>query len=104
MTVLVDGELLAGVFVLSSLSVGESVQLHALLALAMGGAITIWCIVATLDVPWPPTETRGRTGAVLLGATAGTTTVFLLLTGWIHFPYGEYAIPIFDALSELLRS
>lgn len=104
MTVLVGGELLAGVSALSSLSVGESVQLHALLALAMGAAITIWCIVATLDVPWPPTETRGRTGAVILGATAGTTTVFLLLTGWMHFPYGEYAIPIFDALSDLLRS
>jgi len=104
LTVLVGGELLAGVFVLLSLSVGEAVQLHALLALVMAGSITAWCIVATLDVPWQATENRGRTGAVLLGATAGTTTIFLLLTGWMHFPYGEYAIPIFDALSDFLRS
>jgi len=104
LTVLVGGELLAGLFVLLSLSVGEAVQLHALIALAMAGSLAAWCLVATLDVPWQATENRGRTGAVLLGATAGTTTVFLLLTGWIHFPYGEYAIPIFDALSELLRS
>lgn len=104
LTVLVGGELLAGVFVFLSLSVGEAVQLHALLALAIAGALAAWCIVATLDVPWGPTERGGQVGAVLLGTTAGTTTVFLLLTGWMHFPYGEYAIPIFDALSELLRS
>lgn len=104
LTVLVGGELLAGVFVLLSLSVGEAVQLHALLALAMAGLLAAWCTLATLDAPWGPTERRGQIGAVLLGATAGTTTVFLLLTGWMHFPYGEYAIPIVDALSELLRS
>jgi hypothetical protein len=104
LTVLVGGELLAGVFVLLSLSVGEAIQLHALLALAMAGVLVAWCLVATLDAPWGPTERRGQVGAVLLGATAGTTTVFLLLTGWIHFPYGEYAIPIFDAVSQLLRS
>lgn len=104
LTVLVGGELLAGAFILLPFSVGEAVQLHALLALATAGALAAWCLVATLDGPWGATERRGQVGAVLLGATAGTTTVFLLLTGWMHFPYGEYAIPIFDALSDLLRS
>ncbi|WP_227134341.1 hypothetical protein [Halorubellus salinus] len=103
-TVLVGGELFAGVLVLLSPTVGEAVQLHALVALAMAGTLSAWCIVVSLDGRWLSTRNAGRVGAVLLGTTAGTTTVFLLLAGWMHFPYGEYAIPIFDALSELLRS
>lgn len=103
-TVLVGGELFAGVLVLLSPTVGEAVQLHALIALVMAGTLSAWCILVSLDGRWLPARNAGRVGAVLLGTTAGTTTVFLLLSGWMHFPYGDYALPIFDALSELLRS
>jgi hypothetical protein len=104
LTVLVGGEVLVGVFVLTSLSPGASVQLHALLALGMAASLVAWCVVESLDLTDWTVRRRQQGGAVLLGATAGTTTVFLLLSGWMHFPYGEYALPLFDALSELLRS
>jgi len=103
-TVLVGGELLAGFFVASSLSLGEAMQLHALLALAVSIPLAIWALSSAFGFEPITRERWYQAGAILLGTAAGVTTVFVLLTGWLHFPYGEYAIPLFDALSELLRT
>jgi hypothetical protein len=44
-----------------------------------------------------------RTGAACLGIAAGTTTVFLLLSGLVYFSYaGDYVLPLARLLSELL--
>jgi hypothetical protein len=104
LTVLAGGELITAYLMLTSHTLGERVQLHALLGLGMASMLFAWGVIATHDVRWWTREQWSRVGAVIVGVAAGLTTVFLLLTGWQHFPYGEYAIPIFDALSELLRS
>ncbi|MFB6192000.1 MAG: hypothetical protein ABEI11_01625 [Haloarculaceae archaeon] len=97
-TVFVGGQLLVLVVALRSLSLGEAVQLHAVLALAAAATSALWLLASTVSV-----RERARLGAAVLGATAGLTTVFLLLSGLEYFAYaGDFLLPAVRWLGDAL--
>lgn len=97
-SVLVGGQLLVIALLLTAPSLGEAVQLHAWLGLATAFPLGAWVLVATATDREAP-----RVGAVLLGLAAGTTTVFLLLSGLVYFAYaGDFALPLSQRVSEAL--
>jgi len=78
-----------------NLAIGEAMQFHALLWLASASLFAVWTTGAGLK----PDADR-RTGAVVFAIPAGLTTVFLLFTGLVYFQYGQYALPIVEAVTE----
>lgn len=97
-TVLIGGQLIVLALLLKTPSIGEAMQFHAWLGLGTATLLGGWALLATI--------TDGdyeRTGGVILGVTAGTTTVFLLLSGLIYFAYaGDFALPIIQRASVLI--
>jgi len=97
-SVLIGGQVLLLALLLTAPSRGEAVQLHAWLGLATAVPLGAWALVATATDREAP-----RVGAVLLGLAAGTTTVFLLLSGLVYFAYaGDFALPLSQRVSEAL--
>ncbi|WP_157972720.1 hypothetical protein [Haloprofundus halophilus] len=97
-TVAVGGQLLLLALLLDGVQLGEAIQLHALVHLAAATALALWVLFAARR-----DETHPRVGAVLVGIACGSTTVFLLLSGWEYFGYaGEFALPAIRALSRAL--
>lgn len=97
-TVLIGGQVLLLVLLVFDPSLSEAVQLNALLGLAAALPLGAWALIATATDRRAP-----RVGAVLLGVAAGTTTVFILLSGLVYFAYaGDFALPISQRLSEAL--
>ncbi|WP_335999504.1 hypothetical protein [Halorientalis halophila] len=97
-TVLIGGQLVVVALAVLDPGLGEAVQFHALLALAVAVCLAAWTIAGTLTAAVPD-----RAGAVLLGAAAGVGTIFLLLSGIEYFAYaGEFALPVVRRLSAAL--
>lgn len=96
--VVIGGQLLVLVLLLLTPSLGEAIQLHAWFGLATALPLGAWALLTTVtdrEAPW--------VGAVLLGLAAGATTVFLLLSGFMHFSYaGDFALPLSQRVSEAL--
>ncbi|QCJ45914.1 hypothetical protein [Haloprofundus sp. MHR1] len=97
-TVAVGGQLLLLALLLDGVQLGEAIQLHALVHLAAATALALWVLFAARR-----DETHPRVGAALVGVACGSTTVFLLLSGWEYFGYaGEFALPAIRVLSRAL--
>lgn len=96
--VLIGGQLLLLALLLTSPSLGEAVQLHALFGLGIAIPLGVWTLVAT------GTDRQFTLiGAVLLGLAAAVITVFLVLSGLVYFAYaGDFALPLSQRVSELL--
>ncbi|QSG07047.1 putative membrane protein [Halapricum desulfuricans] len=78
-------------------AVGEAMQFHALLNLAVAGTAAGLIVVATL-------ADRVRLAAVGTGAAGGAGTALFVLAGVKYFTYGEYLLPVSGWLSQLLAS
>jgi hypothetical protein len=89
--ILVGGQLLIiGLFLFTS-SIGEAVQLHALINLSFAGALGFWVLgfETVLD------DDRSLTlGAILLGLTISAGTVTMLFLSWNHLTYGDPVLGI----------
>lgn len=97
-TVLIGGQLLVLALLFLTPSLGEAIQLHAWIGLATALPLGGWALVATIT-----DRDYARVGAVLLGVSAGATTVFLLLSGIDHFSYaGDFALPVMQRVSDAL--
>jgi len=97
-TVLVGSPLYLGVIAAGDLVLGEAVQLYALAALAVAGAVGCWVLLDTAVGGFE------SVGAVVLGTAAGLTAVYLLVSGVTLFPdTGEFLLPLSRAVSERLH-
>lgn len=97
-TVLIGGQLIVLALLLVTPSIGEAMQFHAWLGLGTAILLGGWALVATIT-----DRDYIQAGGVILGVTAGATTVFLLLSGLTYFAYaGDFALPISQRLSELV--
>ncbi|PSP81538.1 hypothetical protein BRC81_00850 [Halobacteriales archaeon QS_1_68_20] len=95
-TVLVGGQ--AFVLALATLepTVGEAVQLHALVSAVIGGATAAWAVAYTAGRGHLSAVNRDRsrrTGAVVLGVACGVTTTLLVLWAVAYFPHSPFALP-----------
>jgi len=79
-----------------ALTLGEAMQLHALLGLASAILLAIWSIAALFGT-FPE-----RYDAIVLTLPAALTTLFLLFTGLFYFQYADHALPLVRALTELI--
>ncbi|EMA29240.1 hypothetical protein [Haloarcula japonica] len=96
-TVLIGGQVAVVFVALTVNGIGEAFQLHALLALGSAVPLGIWALSGRSR------GFAGQIGAVLLGATTGVATVFLLLTTIEYYALGDaHLLPIMRALGELL--
>ena len=97
-TVLVGCPLYLGVIAAGDLVLGEAVQLYALAALAVAGAVGCWVLLETAVGGFE------SVGAVILGTAAGVTAVYILVSGVTLFPdTGEFLLPLSRAVSERLH-
>ncbi|WP_158853466.1 hypothetical protein [Halorhabdus sp. CUG00001] len=76
-------------------AIGEAMQLHALLHLAVG-ALTVLAVAFGAVGSLPVSAARA------IATTAATTTVLYLLAGIEYFTYGELALPVVRWFSQLL--
>jgi hypothetical protein len=76
-------------------AIGEAMQFHALLNLAVAGLAAVVVAVGTV-------RDSGGYVATAIGATGGAGTTLFALAGVEYFTYGEYALPIAGWLSEWL--
>jgi len=83
------------VVAVGGLGLGEAVQVHALVGLAV--ALALGASAAASAV----TDGVDRLTAALMGLAAALGTDFLLLSGIVYFQYGQYALP---AVGELARA
>ncbi|MFU1782403.1 hypothetical protein ACM16X_13555 [Haloarcula japonica] len=96
-TVLIGGQVAVVFVALTVNGIGEAFQLHALLALGSAVPLGIWALSGRSR------GFAGQIGAVLLGATTGVATVFLLLTTIEYYALGDaHLLPMMRALGELL--
>lgn len=96
--VFIGGQLLILILLINTLSLGEAVQLHALIGLGLAFLVGTWTIISSISENMPP-----RIGAVCLGFAGAATTVFILLSGIVYFAYaGHFTLPVMQWLSELL--
>lgn len=98
--VLVGGQLLVITIVLLDPGFGESIQLHALVALATATILGVWTIASLVS-----DEVPNSYGGVAMGLTAAVSTVFVLLALLWHFTYASvYAVPVLEHLFEMLST
>ncbi|GCF12968.1 hypothetical protein Harman_09030 [Haloarcula mannanilytica] len=96
-TVLIGGQLALIFVALTVNGIGEAFQLHALLGLTIAVPLGSWAVIGRSE------GMAGQTGAVLLGAATGVTTVFLLLTSIEYYALGDsHLLPMMRALAELV--
>jgi hypothetical protein len=96
-SVLVGGQLVIVALIALDTGRGEAFQFHALLALALAVVLALWSLVGSIP------ERGDRIGATLLGLTAGSTSIFLLLVTVEYFGFdGAHALPMMRALADLL--
>jgi len=96
-SVLIGGQLTVVFVALTVNGIGEAFQLHALLALGIAVPLGGWALRGRSE------GLAGQTGAALLGAATGVTTVFLLLTSIEYYALGDaHLLPMLRALAELV--
>lgn len=79
-------------------AIGEAVQFHALLSLAVAGVTGVVIIGDTVS-----DRIGSRLVSVALALSAAVTTAFWLLSGVGYFTYGEYALDAVGVVSELIK-
>jgi len=95
-SVLIGGQLVFTYLALTSPTLGEAVQFHALLALGVATVLGLWALAAAVSDTVP----RGY-GAVAFALAAATGTVFILLSGLDYFDYaGQYMLPVVRAVTD----
>lgn len=101
-TTCIGGQLLVLSLLLTRPTLGEAVQLHALVNIAAGGLLVCWFLGRRLT---------GRplvaVGGVTLGFVAAATTVFVLCSGVLYFtsqPVAttQFGLPLVERLSQLV--
>lgn len=104
-TVLLGSQGLLVVVVRLDFALGEAFQFHALLGLAVGGALALWTLSSVA------TDRFDRFGAVLLGLTAGAGAIFSLFVVVAYagdigrYPAGgEQFLPLFRVISDLVST
>jgi 4-amino-4-deoxy-L-arabinose transferase-like glycosyltransferase len=97
--VALGSQLLLAYFVIGQYAVGEAARVHALLGFGLGVVAAITTVASVADRRVEPVA------AVALGLAAAAGTVFLLLTGFVHFAFiGEYVLPVVGAVSDMLAA
>jgi hypothetical protein len=77
------------------LTLGEAIQLYAIVALCGAAGLAIWPLLGA------STETYDRLGGVLLGLCVGLMSGYLLVSGTVLHPTsGEFLLPISRLVSE----
>lgn len=95
--VLLGGQLFVLVLYASATTIGEAVQLHALLALVAAVLLVCWGVTATA------VDGYYRAGAVTVGFAGAVTTAFLLLTIYLYFDYGSvWVLPLSRVVADAL--
>ena len=97
-TVLIGGQLFLAGTTLLGMGVGESMQAHAVVNLAVAGVLAGWAVAATRLRRGDTPDRYDDTGAVLLGLATGLGTVLVLLASVAYLPVGELLLPIVPAL------
>jgi hypothetical protein len=96
-TVLVGGQLVLAVQLLSEMGVGEAIQFQAVLGLASAAAVGGWALAAGTG------RHSKRLGACSLGIAAGLATAFVLLMSLAHFENAtNFALGAVDVFAEAL--
>lgn len=94
-TVVTGVPLYLGAIAVGDLVLGESVQLYALVALALAVAVGCWALLET------SVGGLEASGAALLGVAGGAVAVYLLVSGVALFPTtGDFLLPLSRAASE----
>lgn len=93
--VVIATQLAIVILILTDFSFGEIMQLHALAGLSAAGIAAAWL---TTEKALGPMDTR--VGAVALALAMAVMTVFLLLSGWKYFPYGDLALPVVRLIND----
>ncbi|WP_340100244.1 hypothetical protein [Salinibaculum salinum] len=97
--VALGGQLLLAYFVVGQYAVGEAARVHALLGVGLGVVAAMTTVASTVDRRVEPVA------AAALGLAAAAGTVFLVLTGLVHFAFiGEYVLPVVGAVSDMLAA
>jgi hypothetical protein len=98
-TVVLGGPMFIAVLVMVPIAPTDHVQFHGLITLSLGLVLAGWSV-------W--SRTRGgseRSGAILLGLAAGSTTLFLLLVRYLYFTSSSnFAIPVLGLVADALES
>jgi hypothetical protein len=96
-SVLVGGQLAVVALHVIDPSLGEAVQLFAVVNLAVAASATAWILWDAVV-----TDPDERVGAIALGVTVSAGTVFLLLTGLGYFAYGDFALALSRILADVI--
>jgi uncharacterized membrane protein YgcG len=97
--VALGSQLLLAYFVVGQYAVGEAARIHALLGFGLGTVAAIATVASVADRRIEPVA------AAALGLAAAAGTVFLLLTGLVHFGFiGEYVLPVVGTVSDMLTA
>lgn len=96
-TVFIGGQIVFALLAVMQASIGEAMQIYAMLALLSSLLIATYSVVvqflSKIEVVAP----------IVVGVAAGLTTVFLIISSIELFDYGViHAIPISDMLSEVI--
>ena len=98
-TVFIGTQLLFVLLFVQRATLGEAVQAHALLALAVAGVFAGWLLVAS-SLP----DRFTPFGTTVLGVVCGVTTGFLLLSGGLYFVGdGDLLLPLGRRVHEFVR-
>ncbi|WP_284006935.1 hypothetical protein [Haloarcula pelagica] len=93
-TGLVSAGMLGAITTLA-LAVGEAVQLHAVVALLSAAGWAVAVIARTVT----PERVSGRLVAVAGTATVGVGISYVVVSAFVYFPYGRYALPVVRAVA-----
>jgi len=96
--VMLGAQLLFVVVTAGTFGRGGSLQLHAVLGLAVGGTLALLAAASAVD------DRFDRLTAIALGLAAALGTTLLVLSGVVYFQYGPYALPMVDWLADLVAS
>lgn len=97
-TVVIGTQLVVTYALMLEASIGEAMQIHALLNLVAAICLAVWMLCHSLV-----SEQARPVGAVVLGCVCGLTTSFLLLSGTMYLATDSgYVLPVVDWLNAQL--
>lgn len=97
-TALIGGQIFLAAITLQDTGPGESMQIHAVVNLAIATLLALWAVAAILATRTESPDHYDTVGAVLLGLAAGAGTVLVLLATIAYFPVGDFLLPIVPSL------
>lgn len=97
--VLIGGQLILAFVVARDLSVGEAIQFHGLLNLALAGLVGVALLASTVD------DRADPIAGVACGLAAAGGTVFVLLAAIAYFSFvGPFVLPVVETVSDLIAA